>query len=120
LTGREQRLANVAAIAARQRAQTHCARGHEFTGANTIIDGNDNRHCRTCHSDADFYRKTAKARMLVQDPDNDLHGTAQGYNFGCRCTRCSYAASAHRSFTKAFHSSPVYLEAREVFRAGVA
>jgi hypothetical protein len=36
-------------LAAAKRAQTHCIRGHEFTSANTHIDENGHRSCRTCN-----------------------------------------------------------------------
>lgn len=51
----EQRRANVATIAARLRAATHCKRGHEFTPENTTIRQNGRRLCRTCQRDREWY-----------------------------------------------------------------
>lgn len=33
----------------RQRARTHCKRGHEFDPVNTYLDNKGNRQCRACH-----------------------------------------------------------------------
>lgn len=40
-----------AANGARQRAKTHCKRGHKFTPENTYIYPNGERECRTCARD---------------------------------------------------------------------
>lgn len=46
---------------ARQRARTHCKRGHEFTPENTRITPEGWRNCRQCHN-AKMRRKTAAKR----------------------------------------------------------
>lgn len=37
-------------IAEAKRAQTHCAKGHEFTPENTYIKSSGHRQCRTCRA----------------------------------------------------------------------
>lgn len=46
---------------ARQRARTHCAKGHEFTQANTRVTPEGWRNCRTCHA-AKMRRRNAELR----------------------------------------------------------
>ena len=46
-------------IAARNRVKTHCARGHEFTIANTYI-WKSQRFCRACHVYYNVLRKRKK------------------------------------------------------------
>lgn len=31
---------------------------------------------------------------MADDPDDELHGTPTGYNYGCRCDRCREAKTA--------------------------
>jgi len=35
----------------RSRSWTHCKRGHPFDEANTLIESNGRRHCRTCNKE---------------------------------------------------------------------
>lgn len=41
------------APSARNRMKTHCARGHEYTEANTYLDKTNRRHCRECSRERD-------------------------------------------------------------------
>jgi hypothetical protein len=50
-----------ATIGARQRAKTHCPQGHEYTEANTYVDGKGSRNCRAC--------ARAKSRAFSATPE---------------------------------------------------
>lgn len=46
-------------------------------------------------------RQTVECKMrrlakMSEDPSDALHGTATGYNYGCRCDRCRAAKSIAR------------------------
>lgn len=47
--------------AARNLAKTHCVRDHEFTEANTYVDGLGKRNCRKCRQ---LLKKQARLRRL--------------------------------------------------------
>lgn len=55
------------ATGARNRAKTHCLRGHEFTEENTRLYGNE-RHCRACARVRGQKRQDAK---LLKKKDDD-------------------------------------------------
>nr|DAL99457.1 MAG TPA: hypothetical protein [Caudoviricetes sp.] len=38
--------------------------------------------------------KTRRLARMADDPDDELHGTPTGYNYGCRCDRCREAKAA--------------------------
>lgn len=40
----------------RNKAKTHCKRGHEFAPENTRLDGKGRRYCRTCQRESDASR----------------------------------------------------------------
>ena len=52
-------------FAARNRAKTHCSRGHEYAGDNLYIgSGRLNRRCRTCERERDrTYRASLRERL---------------------------------------------------------
>ena len=59
------------------------------------IDWSRNAARRKRQTEACKRRRLAK---MKEDPDDELHGTPTGYNYGCRCDRCreAKAASARR------------------------
>lgn len=51
----------------RQRAKTHCARGHEYTEATTGYDKQGKRYCKECsREDSAAYHKRNRDRLLPQ------------------------------------------------------
>lgn len=55
-----------ATIGARQRAKTHCPKGHEYTEANTYVDRRGSRNCRSCAREKSRERSSrpeVKAKM---------------------------------------------------------
>ena len=40
---------------------THCPKGHEYSSANTRMEG-QSRHCRTCHREEERRRRNAKSK----------------------------------------------------------
>lgn len=49
----------------RQKARTHCKRGHEFTPENVYISADGARHCRVCHNAKMRRRNEAKRAQSV-------------------------------------------------------
>ena len=47
-----------AATAMRERAKTHCPKGHEYSEANTWVNRRGWRACRRCHADRERARQT--------------------------------------------------------------
>ena len=39
------------ATAVRQRAKTHCPKGHPYSGSNLVVETNGSRGCRTCRNE---------------------------------------------------------------------
>lgn len=51
--------------AQRQRAKTHCPRGHEYAGANLWVEKDGHRHCRACvriRNRAQYARRKEQSR----------------------------------------------------------
>lgn len=57
-----------------RKKQTHCYRGHQFTAANTIINGNGTRKCRECRREYDRGRRDAAWWRARREKKRQEHG----------------------------------------------
>lgn len=75
----------------RNRAKTHCPRGHEYDEENTRRDKIGRRACKTCH------RERFQSVVSIQNsPEDPRHGTTNGYlNLKCRCSKCKSVYSEY-------------------------
>lgn len=93
----EQRRANVAKIAEKNRKATYCKNGHKFTKENTGIRKNGKRFCRKCRREYDEDYRAGTLRSMLNNPGHPLHGTYKGAICGCKCFKCRLAKSNYQA-----------------------
>lgn len=91
-----QRRVNTAKMAAAKRARTHCMRGHEFSEGNTYWRPDGRRGCRVCRDDGAYRCKALALAQMIADPRDRRHDSMYGYQCGCRCYPCCFAASEYK------------------------
>lgn len=73
--------------------RTHCGNGHARDEINTRWNSRGFRECRPCHRDREARRKAkVRAGEITLTVKAEQHGTATGYDYGCRCDECRTAS----------------------------
>lgn len=57
----------------REKATSHCSRGHEFSLDNTYLDTHGYRHCRTCYRVADRKRRLRSTTTTSSSVGQSIH-----------------------------------------------